>query len=117
MMAPGVFTIVVLAGIATAGLVALARIFSDNRTRVLLSERGLSTDEIRAVIETSSPPGYGALRSALLLLFTGGALMIAQYLPFDSRDPFVYGLVAFAGGLGLLAYQLVLSSIRRRGEG
>jgi hypothetical protein len=113
-MAPGVITIVVLGAILTAGFVSLAKVVTNNQTRRRLAEKGMSAEEIRTLFQEPPPVDYGTLRAALLLLFVGGALMLAQYLPFDSRDPFVYGLVALAGGLGLLVYQLVLPAFRRR---
>lgn len=113
-MAPGVITIVILGAILTAGFVSLAKIVTDNQTRRRLAENGMSAEEIRMAFQEPLPAGYGTLRAAFFLLPVGAALMVAQYLPFGSRDPFVYGLIVFAGGIGLMAYQLVLPAFRRR---
>jgi hypothetical protein len=113
-MAPGVITIVILGAILTAGFVSLARIVTDNQTRRRLSENGMSAAEIGMLLQQTPPLGFGALRAALILVPTGTALMVSQYLPFGPRDPFLYGLIAVASGIGLLIYQLVLPAVRRR---
>ncbi|MFW6084809.1 MAG: hypothetical protein ACODAA_06315 [Gemmatimonadota bacterium] len=103
-MSPGVVTLIGLAAILIGGFAYVARTVVENRTRRHLVDQGLTADEIRTLFTQPPPPTHGSLRAGLVLLAVGGALIFAQYLPYGTHDPFVYGLVLVAGACGLLLY-------------
>lgn len=113
-MSPGVVTIIGLAAILIGGLAYVARLVVENHTRRHLVDQGLTADEIRTLFTEPASVGYGSLRAALVLLCVGGALILAQYLPYGASDPFVYGLVVGAGGGGLLLYVWLAPRLGRR---
>lgn len=113
-MSPGVVTIIGLAAILIGGLGFVVRVVVENHTRRHLVDQGLTADEIRTLFAEPQPVRHGSLRAALVLLGVGGTLILAQYLPYGTSDPFVYGLVLAAGGCGLLLYVWLAPRLGRR---
>lgn len=112
----GITGIILLTAILTAGLVAVVRLVTTTHLRRHLVERGLSAHEIQAILREPAAIGHGSLRSGLVLLAAGSAMIVLQYLPYDSRDPFVYGLVIAAAGVGFLLHQLLAGVLLRRDQ-
>lgn len=113
-MTPGVVTLVGLAAILIGGFAYVTRTIVENRTRRHLVDQGLTAEEIRTLFTEPEPVRSGSLRAALVLLGVGGALVLAQYLPYGAGEPFVYGLVLVAGGVGLLLYVWLAPHLGRR---
>lgn len=113
-MTPGVLTVVGLTAILIGGFAYVTRIFVENRTRRHLVDRGLTAEEIRTLFAEPEPERAGSLRAALVLFGVGAALLLAQYLPYGAGEPFVYGLVLVAGGVGLLLYVWLAPRLGRR---
>lgn len=113
-MTPGVLTVVGFTAILVAGLAYVTRTLVENRTRRHLVDRGLTAEEIRTLFTEPVPARAGSLRVALVLFSVGAALILAQYLPYGAGEPFVYGLVLVAGGVGLLLYVWLAPRLGRR---
>jgi len=87
-------------------IVGVTRVISDGRTRRKLIETG-ATPELATALVTAPDGDSGpidALKWGLVGAPVGIALIIVQFLPFDSDDPIVSGLVILSAAIGLLAF-------------
>ncbi len=101
--------LVFLVGVAS---VFIAHITSRHRERMTMIEKGLSSDEIKALFtrEIRRDP-FTALKWGLLFVFVGLAAMIGNYLheAYNMRDGVIIGLVCLFAGIALLIYYGIAS--------
>ncbi len=92
--------------------VFIAFITSRHRERMTMIEKGLSSDEIKALFtrEIKRDP-FSALKWGLLLVFVGLAAAIGNFLHevYNLRDGVIIGLVCLFAGIALLIYYAIAS--------
>lgn len=101
---------------AFAGMVAVTRIVSDNRTRRKLVEAHASEQVIHALYmrRTRDPDVFASLKWGLVSVGIGLALLVIQMLPYEFDEPIAYGLMFSFAGAGLLAFYAIAAGAARR---
>ncbi len=98
-----------------AVILGLARIISDGRTRRRLIESGGSAEVSHALAERQDEHGlFSALRWGIVAVAVGLAFVIVQFLPYQSDDPIMFGVVLLFLGAGLLAYYVMARRLSAR---
>jgi hypothetical protein len=89
----------------------IVKVISDNRIRRKVLDQRVSDELAEAILKenASAPSALGALKWGLIVLATGGALVLVQLLSIDADEPLTFGLLFLAAGAGLIAYYLIAS--------
>jgi hypothetical protein len=89
----------------------IVKVISDNRIRRKVLDQRVSDELAEAILKenASTPSALGALKWGLIVLATGGALVLVQLLSIDADEPLTFGLIFLAAGAGLIAYYLIAS--------
>ena len=99
-----------LAGIG-AGIVAIVVIFSSrHRERMAMIEKGLSSDEIKAMYtrDIRRDP-LGSLKWGLIFVLAGMAVMLGVWLRdnYFANDGIIVGMVCLFVGIGLVVFYTI----------
>ncbi len=89
----------------------IVKVISDNRIRRKVLDQRVSDELAEAILKenASAPSALSALKWGLIVLATGGALVLVQLLSIDADEPLTFGLIFLAAGAGLIAYYLIAS--------
>jgi hypothetical protein len=95
----------------SAAAVVIMHIASRHRERITMIEKGMSSEDIRAIFargEYRSNP-LGTLKWGILAVFVGLATLIGNYLDvqYGVRDGIVIGLIILFAGIGLVVYYAI----------
>ena len=99
-------------------IVALGRTIGETRTRRRLIE-SKATPEFAAAVMTESrrDTQEDSLKWGLLLGAVGLALIIVQFLPYQSDEPIALGVILVFGAAGLLAHYAVARRMAHGNQG
>jgi phosphatidylglycerophosphate synthase len=87
-------------------ITAVARTIAETRTRRRLIERNASP-EVAAAVMTATRGDialHDSLKWGLVIGAIGVALIVVQFLPYQSDEPIALGIVLVFGAAGLLSY-------------
>lgn len=89
----------------------IVKVISDNRIRRKVLDQRVSDELAEAILKenAAAPSALSALKWGLIVLATGGALVLVQLLSIDADEPLTFGLIFLAAGAGLIAYYLIAS--------
>lgn len=100
--------LVVLGTIGTT-LVLFTRTISDYILKKKMIEKGYVNEDTQAVFKRNTDENkYASLKWGLIILFAGLSLVIMEFIQYDSRSPFPYGLFAVFVSLGFLIYYFIV---------
>ena len=87
-------------------ITALARTIAETRTRRRLIETNASPDLAAAVMTATRGDIalHDSLKWGLVIGALGVALIVVQFLPYQSDEPIALGVVLVFGAVGLLGY-------------
>jgi hypothetical protein len=102
--------IIFLAGIAG---VLITYITSRHKERMTMIERGMASEEIKALYsrDTSRRDPISSLKWGILFLFIGLAILLGNYLraQFHVEEGVYFGLICLMAGIGLLLFYVIAS--------
>jgi hypothetical protein len=96
-------------------VVTIGRTIGETRTRRRLIENKATPEFASAVMaESRRETGEESLKWGLVLGAIGVALIIVQFLPYQSDDPIALGVILVFGAAGLLAHYAVARRMEKQ---
>jgi hypothetical protein len=91
------------------GLVFFTRAITDYILKKKMIEKGYVNDETQSIFKQHAADNkYSSLKWGLIIFFGGFSLILMEYIDFDNRSPFPYGLFAVSVSLGFLLYYFLV---------
>jgi hypothetical protein len=85
------------------------RVMTDYILKKKMIEKGYVNEETQALFKQhTSENRFSSLKWGLIILFSGLALIIIEYIPVGPESPLPYGLFAVAVSLGFLIYYFLV---------
>jgi hypothetical protein len=90
-------------------LVFFTRTLTDYILRKRMIDKGYVNEEAQSIFKQHAADNkYSSLKWGLIVFFGGLSLILMEYIDFDTRSPFPYGLFAVAVSLGFLLYYFLV---------
>lgn len=100
--------LVVLGTIGTS-IVWFTKTLSDYILKKNMIEKGYVNEDTQAIFKKNTDENrYSSLKWGLIILFGGLALVLMDFIDYDSRSPLPYGLFAVFVSLGFLIYYFIV---------
>lgn len=100
---------IAIIGSFATGVVLFARTITDYILKKKMIEKGFVNEDAQALFKRRhSDNKYAALKWGLIIFFGGLALILIEYIPYDTHSPLPYGIVTLSLSLGFLIYYFIV---------
>lgn len=100
------------------GCIVVAAIFAKHRERIMMVEKGMSSEDIKALYGRSirQHDPLGSLKWGILFVLAGAAILLGNFLHerYGVEEGAIIGLVILFVGLGLVIFYGI--AVRKTGE-
>ena len=100
--------ITILGGLGGSALF-FTKAVTDYILKKKMIEKGFVNDDTQAIFKRHADENkYSALKWGLILLFSGLALIVMEFVPTHPDSPLPYGILTFSISLGFLIYYFIV---------
>jgi hypothetical protein len=90
-------------------LVFFTRTLTEYILKKRMIDKGYVNEETQSIFKQHANDNkYAALKWGLIIFFGGFSLILMEFIDYDTRSPFPYGLFAVSVSLGFLIYYFIV---------
>jgi hypothetical protein len=92
-----------------AALIFFTRAITDYILKKKMIDKGYVNEETQSIFKQHANDNkYSSLKWGLIIFFGGFSLILMEFIDFDNRSPFPYGLFAVSVSFGFLLYYFLV---------